>query len=166
MTETLPNLPAPSGWLLRSARSTHRSAVRFFHSPFFLALAWTLGVLVGLSIPGESMPAPELLTHDKFLHFGCFFGIAVLWIRTYPAQWRRVVVLVLLAAWLTEPYQGWLPWADRQPDPIDAVANTLGLLAGTALAWQRYVRPASKRTDPASERANVEAGSVRERPGR
>jgi hypothetical protein len=132
--------------------------VRLLRSPSALAFLWSLAVLVGLSLPGESIRALNLFTHDKFIHFGCFLGIAALWIRAYPAYWKRIAVLALVAAWVTEPYQGWLPWASREPDPIDAVWNTLGLLTGTVLAWRRYV---SKRAGPASN--VVEAGPAGKR---
>ena len=90
----------------------------------------------------------NVLTHDKILHFGAFLGIAALWVRARPAHWRQVLALVLLAAWITEPYQGWLPWASRQPDPLDALANTLGLFTGTAWAHRRYPAQRVELNDP------------------
>ena len=119
-------------------------------SPFTLAVLWSLLVFVGLSLPGESLRSfDQILSHDKFIHFGSFLGIAALWVRVYPARWKRVLAFVLLAAWITEPYQGWMPWANREADPLDAIANTLGLLTGTALSHRRYAaRRGARKTAP------------------
>lgn len=123
----------------RSALSTSPAPVSRLRSPVLLAVLWSLAVFIGLSLPGESLRSfDRALSHDKFIHFGCFLGIAALWIRARPSYWKRVLTIAFIAAWVTEPYQGWLPWASRQPDPLDAVANTFGLLTGAAFARRRY----------------------------
>lgn len=134
----------------RSGCSPSLLPVTRLRSPLLLAILWSIAVFIGLSLPGESLRSfDRALSHDKFIHFGCFLGIAALWIRARPAHWKRVLAVAFVAAWVTEPYQGWLPWASRQPDPLDAVANTFGLLAGTALARRRYVEtPMNEPTPP------------------
>ena len=128
---------------------TFRIPVSTLRSPLLLAVLWSIAVFVGLSLPGESLRSfSGALTHDKFIHFGCFLGIAALWIRARPADWKRVLAFTFVAAWITEPYQGVLPWASRQPDPLDAIANTFGLLTGTALARRRYPDPPENEPTP------------------
>lgn len=98
-----------------------------------LALCWTLGILVACSIPGKDLPAINIVSFDKFAHFAVFMGFGWLWMRAIrgaPARRARYVLGAGFAyAVLTEIYQGLLPF-ERTPDPMDALANTIGLLVG------------------------------------
>ena len=98
----------------------------------FLAIAWTLGILAACTIPGGDLPTVNIVSFDKAAHFGVFAGFGWLWmgaLRGGLAQttWR-VLAGGLAYAVLTEIYQGFLPF-ERNPDPMDALANALGLLA-------------------------------------
>ena len=105
-----------------------------------LAVLWTLGILAACSIPGKDLPSIDIVSFDKFAHFFVFAGFGLLWMHALRNKPGRQIVLVLgfgLAyAALTEAYQGMLPF-DRTPDPIDALANTLGLL--TAIFLYRFL---------------------------
>ena len=98
----------------------------------FLAIAWTLGILAACSIPGSDLPKINIVSFDKAAHFVVFAGFGWLWMRalrgTPLRNTGRVIVGGLAYAVLTEIYQGFLPF-DRTPDPMDALANALGLLA-------------------------------------
>ena len=53
---------------------------------------------------------------------------------------RRVLVLLVVHALVSEPLQGWLI-PTRQPDPLDALADLAGILLGLLVA--RSVRGAA-----------------------
>ena len=95
-----------------------------------LAWGWTLIILALCSIPGQDLPRIERIPADKIGHFGIFFMFGLFWLRAAEVKRRYLWVLLggIFYACFTEVYQGWLPW-DRTPDPWDALANTLGVLA-------------------------------------
>ncbi len=97
-----------------------------------LAIAWTLGILAACTIPGSDLPKINIVSFDKAAHFVVFAGYGWLWMwalrGTLIRKTWRVLASGLAYAVLTEIYQGFLPF-DRSPDPKDALANTLGLLA-------------------------------------
>lgn len=103
-----------------------------------LALLWTLLILIACSIPGSSLPSISLLEYDKFAHFVLFAGFGWLWLNVYPGRLLVILVMGLLYGAGTEFYQGWLPY-ERSPDPLDFIANALGLLAALVAfsIWQR-----------------------------
>jgi VanZ family protein len=67
---------------------------------------------------------------DKVGHLLAFALPAAVagWLRS-----RRVVVLLVVHAVVSEPLQGWLTPA-RQPDPLDAAADLVGIALGLLLA--------------------------------
>lgn len=106
-----------------------------------LAVGWTLGILTACTIPGTALPSTTLWDFDKAIHFLLFAGFGWLWLKALPWRLRTRLGAVLgtgLAfAILSEFYQGILPW-EREPDLLDALANTLGLLAALAVGlWRR-----------------------------
>ena len=64
--------------------STHeimKTIVRYF-GRLYLALAWTLVILVLLSLPGSMIPKEQgfaVPNFDKIVHFGLFGGFVLLW---------------------------------------------------------------------------------------
>lgn len=108
-----------------------------------LAIGWTLVILALFTIPGSSLPKDSsLLEFDKLAHFGLFviFGVCWMWALNQPLKRRVVTVLVagIAYAWLTEVYQGLLPF-ERTPDVYDAIANTAGLLVAVFgyVVWEK-----------------------------
>ena len=101
-----------------------------------LALLWTLGILAGCSIPGKDLPQVDLVSFDKVVHFVIFGGFGWLWMRALRkpliAKTWWVLTTGVAYAVLTEVYQGLLPF-ERTPDPNDALANALGLVAAVLL---------------------------------
>ncbi|MEM1095245.1 MAG: VanZ family protein [Bacteroidota bacterium] len=110
-----------------------------------LAGLWTLGILAACSIPGTSLPSVSLWEFDKAVHFVLFFGFGALGLWAYPKRTGWVLLAGLAYAVGTEFYQGLLPWP-RTPDLYDAVANSIGLLAGVAV-MHRMNRKTSRRED-------------------
>ena len=108
------------------------------------AVAWTILILVLCFLPADwlgvaaveegffriPMPAP-----DKVVHFTLFAGFAVLWTL---ASWPRRAAVAVAAAGLalavgTELGQN-LPIVARDGNLLDALADSLGVLAGATLA--------------------------------
>ncbi len=102
---------------------------------YLFAIGWTLLILAGCSIPGDNIPdiSFDLFEEDKLVHFSFFSIFAWLWSKALPDGFSgklSVVGITGIAYGIaTELYQGMLPW-DRTPDPMDAVANIIGLLTG------------------------------------
>ena len=92
--------------------------------------------MVVLSLmPPVSLPAAPAGS-DKWGHFAAYFLLAASVTQLVASRaWLLVAGagLVLLGIGL-EIAQGALT-EDRMRDPMDALANTLGVLAGLALAW-------------------------------
>ncbi len=105
--------------------------------PVALAVAWTLFILVLLSIPSRRLPPSSLWQYDKIGHALLFFGLAVLWMSALSAHSGRMIVLILVCglafAPLTEWYQSILS-SGRQAELLDSVADGAGFALGT-LAW-------------------------------
>ena len=120
-----------------------------------LASAWTLLILALCWWPRQGMPVSESgslikrIPHlDKVVHFGLFAPFAALWVG--PSGGKRRAVSVFLAgvvlAIVTEVGQG-SSLVNRDPDPLDALADIAGAGAG-ALAASWYARRSAL---PASE---------------
>lgn len=103
----------------------------------YLALAWTLLILVGCSLPGSELPEMSLVSIDKLVHVVLFAGFGWLWMKAMAHRPRTRAWWVLTSgiafAILTEVYQGLLPLG-RMADPYDAAANITGLLLGVLIA--------------------------------
>ena len=118
------------------------------------AVAWTLFVIILLSIPGKYVPSSRLWSYDKVGHVMLFFGLAFLWMRAFSAHNLRVILLILVCglafAPLTEVYQGLLS-SGRQADLYDSLADAAGFALGT-LAWILVERVRRKaKTNPEAE---------------
>ena len=111
--------------------------------PYFLAIGWTLAILAACSIPGNDIPkiSFNLFEPDKIAHFILFCTFGWLWLNAIPETTRYRYFWISLSgifyAIFTEIYQGMLPF-DRTPDPMDSVANIIGLFA--ALGSYRWLR--------------------------
>lgn len=105
-----------------------------------LALGWTLAILIGCSIPGDDLPSSILLSFDKLAHLLAFVGFGWLWLRAYPDAARTILIAGLLFAVGTEVYQHLMP-IGRHFDPLDALADAVGLLLGLGVAWRQTRQP-------------------------
>ena len=103
---------------------------------FWLALWWlaVLGTIVVCLIPPPPIPLPE--NSDKVEHFLAYFLLASSAVQIY----QRRAALILAAVGLIalgigiEFAQGALT-VNRMADPMDALANSVGVLAGTAIVF-------------------------------
>ncbi len=102
---------------------------------FWLALWWmaVLGTIVVCLIPPPPIPLPD--NSDKIEHFLAYFLLASSAVQIY----QRRAALVWVAVGLVglgigiEFAQGALT-VNRMADPMDALANSVGVLAGMAIA--------------------------------
>lgn len=110
-----------------------RSLKPLRHPRFWVAL-WMLavaGVVVLSMMPPP--PMPDFDSSDKWSHFLGYFALsvsAVQLFRNWPALLGAGLALVLLGVGI-EYAQGTFT-ADRMADARDALANTLGVIAGLA----------------------------------
>jgi hypothetical protein len=122
-----------------------------------LAILWTVGILVALTVPTGSVPDTQTTGLDKVVHAVLFAGFGLLWLRGLcpPGQsglracFRRrgglfFVGGVLFAAG-TEVYQQLLP-LQRVADPYDVMADLFGFVVAFVGYYVYHVRP----SDPAS----------------
>lgn len=120
-------------------RPAEGGVLRGFHRPvLWLGLWWALLVLVVVTslLPASELPAAPFEGIDKLEHFLAYAvlaaGAAMLFARR---GWQVALALALIALGIgLECAQGALT-DSRQADPLDALANGLGVLAGTALGW-------------------------------
>lgn len=109
------------------------------------ALVWTTILLTACLLPRaflqvEPSHVKAGIPHlDKLVHSALFAGFGWLW--TQSARTRRGRVLVVVAgcalAVLTELGQG-LPIIDRDADPLDGLADVIGLSLGVGLAQVQF----------------------------
>ncbi|MFK7845033.1 MAG: VanZ family protein [Rhodothermales bacterium] len=108
---------------------------------YIFAIGWTLLIVAGCSIPGNDIPQIgfDLFEFDKLIHFTFFLLYGWLWSKALPNIPSKLLWVGLSGICFgvaTEIYQGMLPW-DRTPDPMDAIANMLGLLTAIlAYHWK------------------------------
>lgn len=111
----------------------------------WLAVLWTIGIVVAFSLPARSLSSVEpVLSYDKIAHAVLFAGFAGLWMRVLcPPEsvssgqtlLRGGLLLVGVGGGFaagTELYQHVLPLG-RMGDPYDFLADGIGLLLGVGL---------------------------------
>jgi hypothetical protein len=106
----------------------------------FVAFAWTLLIVGACLFPGRWLPGHESqpgISHlDKLVHGSLFAVYGLLWMRAGRRRawtWKAWVVAAgIVLALLTELGQG-LPAIERDPDPLDGLADVAGLIVGLGL---------------------------------
>lgn len=114
------------------------------HSPYkkqarFLAVLWTLLILLGCFTPSKDLPKVDVPLIDKWTHFVFFGGFTFLWLCAYPrpkAFWRFNIffVSVCFGAFI-EIMQWALPFLGRSSELMDLVADSIGGILGVGLFW-------------------------------
>jgi VanZ family protein len=108
-----------------------RSLIFFYIPPWI----WALALLIGTSIPTTYLPSVVVLTPDKLLHLGAFFGLAIFVFRALGHMRRdesdrrimlRTFLLCFGYAVFDEAHQYFIP--GRQPDVYDIIADLIGIL--------------------------------------
>ncbi len=105
-----------------------------FRHPLLWGGLWCLAVaavMVGSLLPAADVPMPQFRYGDKLMHFGAYLAMAAMAVQLFPC-WSSLlgagIGLVLMGIGI-EHAQGALT-ADRMMDARDALANTLGVIAG------------------------------------
>lgn len=112
---------------------------RFWLGLWLVAIA---AVIVLSLLPPPPMPLETPQDFDKLLHFVAYFGLGFSAVQLFSSRRALVLASIGLIALgvLLEWAQGnWVPQI-RSADPWDALANTLGVLAGTVLATTPLAR--------------------------
>ncbi len=111
----------------------------------WLTVLWVLLILIACSIPGKDIPSVNIIQADKIVHFSLFAVLGWLVLHGFGSNPMQRILWALgigiAYAVGTEFYQGLLPF-ERTPDPMDALANTLGLLTAIAVFHIRHRRVA------------------------
>ncbi|MFY0252754.1 VanZ family protein [Chitinophaga sp. 30R24] len=104
------------------------------------AILWIILILVLCTMPGKDIPSNSFLEQvhfDKVVHFGLFGGIVLLlslgifWQKKYISPLTLTLLIIVAASYglAIEFIQKY--WAvDRSFDLYDALADTLGAIAG------------------------------------
>ena len=95
----------------------------------WIAILWTLLILLACSWPGKDIPEAPVAGFDKIVHSGLFVVWTVLWLLVYPSKSKQVIILGIVYGLGLEFYQQILPF-DRTFDWWDAVADSVGVLLG------------------------------------
>lgn len=103
----------------------------------FLAIAWTIIMLIGCLTPHDEIPSELTAWNDKSLHILIFAPFTMLWMLT-GLRMGYALVAGLLFGILIEILQYALP-INRSADWKDVVADCIGTVLGVVLAivWQR-----------------------------
>jgi len=100
---------------------------------------WTIFIVLGCSVPGNTIPDMAIFTADKFLHFSIFLVWAYLLMASFPLSPVLVMALGLVFGLAIEFYQeDILPYlipSKRAFEWADAIADGLGAVAGVAVWW-------------------------------
>lgn len=119
-----------------------KAVLNFISRNQWIAILWTLLILLACSWPGKDIPAAPVAGFDKLVHSGLFVGWTVLWLLVYPQKSKSVILLGMAYGLGLEFYQQILPF-DRTFDWWDAVADSVGVLLGygfKTLVLDRYLQ--------------------------
>ena len=106
----------------------------------FPALVWTIVIFLLCSFPGDAIPSIswlELLSFDKWVHFGIFFLLQLLWMRGFCIQNKFPLLkkyFTIIALLICIPYGAALEmmqkfiFLSRSGDILDFIANSCGVL--------------------------------------
>jgi len=134
--------------LRRMAQVQQKRAAQW--TRFWLACGWAgVAVTLGLSLMPPTLGNDETQL-DKLVHL---LGYAVLmywWAQLVVYQRSKLAIAVVLLGVVIEGLQGLTP--DRQPDLLDALANTAGVLLGWSIARRTPNLPSRLAALPASNR--------------
>jgi VanZ family protein len=112
---------------------------------------WTGLMIIGSSLPGDAIPSVvSFWEWDKVAHGAEFFVFSMLlfrYLHSYPEKTLSRVFLICLLigiiyAGLDELHQLVIP--NRECDWLDFMADSAGVLAGTAVAQTYYRKKAQK----------------------
>lgn len=104
----------------------------FYRLPAWI---WGIAMFIGTSIPGDYLPSIIVLTPDKLLHSGAFFGLTILVYRALNIDnnglslrrrfFATTLYITLGYGVFDELHQHFIP--GRQPDVFDFLADAVGV---------------------------------------
>lgn len=102
-----------------------------------LAVAWTVLIFVGCTLPGKDLPSVHLFDHvDKVVHFTFFFVFQCLWTAFFRTRGIGLILILAIAyGFFLEYYQSHFV-KGRSFDVWDGVADTLG--AFCCVLWTKH----------------------------
>lgn len=103
-----------------------------------LAVAWTILIFIGCSLPGKDLPAVSVFDHfDKLVHFVFFFLFSLLWIIALGLGSTKGYFIVVFSCFA---YGFFIEWYQinfvpgRSWDVWDGVADGVGGIVGCLFA--------------------------------
>ncbi len=103
----------------------------------FLAILWTLLILIACFTPGKDIPEVDIPLIDKWTHLVLFGGFTFLWLCARPVRTPKWLVGLFLISVcfgaFIELMQGLLSFLGRSMEFMDAVADALGGALGIGL---------------------------------
>ncbi len=107
-------------------------------------MLWTAFILVVCLLPGKDLPKVELINADKLAHFVCYVLLVLFmfygWRTQNEFSWfhqntfAKILLITMVYGFAVEIMQHFFT-SDRQFDLYDALANSLGAVAGSAGWW-------------------------------
>jgi hypothetical protein len=116
--------------------------LRYISKNSWIAIFWTLLILVACSWPGKDIPDAPVTNFDKLVHAGLFMTFTVLWLLVYPTKSVHVILAGIAYGVGIEFYQQIMP-LDRTFDWLDIAADSVGVFLGfgfKALVLDRYLQ--------------------------
>ncbi len=111
------------------------------------SILWAAFILVLCLMPGRDLPSVSLFEYDKLGHFGIYFILSVAMFYGWQKQTRfsslhvnmflKIVLITAAYGFAVEVMQGTLT-TDRQFDLFDALANSLGAIAGSLISVKLF----------------------------
>ena len=102
----------------------------------WLAVLWTIIMLIGCLTPHQDIPGPIIAWNDKVMHVAIFAPFALLWMRA-GFRLSNVLIAGFLFGVFIEGLQYVLP-INRSADWADVLADAVGTAIGAALALAWY----------------------------
>ena len=103
----------------------------------FLAMLWTLLILIACFTPAKEIPKVDVPLIDKWTHLILFGGFTFLWLCARPVLTFLYLVSLFLGSVafgaFIEIMQGQLTFLGRSMEFMDAVADSIGGILGIAL---------------------------------
>jgi VanZ family protein len=103
----------------------------------FMAMLWTLLVLVACFTPAKEIPNVKIPFIDKWTHFILFGTLAILWLCCDPSvRFKRLLIVgvgCMAFGSLIEVFQGIFVSLGRSCELMDAVADAVGGILGIVI---------------------------------
>lgn len=113
------------------------SALKKRLQSFWFPSIWMIFILILMGIPAKDLPDfdwANLLSFDKWVHFGLFAILCILWFKPLSSATKKPALFSLIISFiysfLTEFFQEFFV-SDRICDIFDIAAN----LAGSTVGW-------------------------------